>query len=258
MDAESRFRAKLVRRGNHDVWTGARGASGTGLVRIDGKLRTVQRAAWEFAYGPLPTRARVMSCEVERACARVAHLRLEPFGNPPSEDDAAPAPRRPRGSGSKREVSPGVWHLMVSDGPGRSGRPRRRTMRVHGSETQADEVLKAFAETAIAPSRMGDLRVRELIDRYLSWIDDVDSVELTRLRHLADNVIDPGVGRHFAALLKDTDIIELLDHRRDAGATSGELRELRQLVSGAYRWVRNKGWTSLNPTADVGFREVGR
>lgn len=86
--------------------------------------------------------------------------------NTPSDVDPAPPPRRRRGSGSKREVGPGVWQLMVSDGAGRSGRPRRRTMRVHGPEALADEVLKAFAETAIAPSRLGDLRVRELIDRY--------------------------------------------------------------------------------------------
>lgn len=260
MEAESRFRAKLVRRGSHDVWTGARGAGGTGLVRIDGKLHTVQRAAWEFAHGRLPPGSRVMSCEAERACARVDHLRLdEASGDPPRDHGPAPPPRRRLGSGSKREVGPGVWQLMVSDGPGRSGRPRRRTMRVHGSEAHADEVLEAFAETAIAPSRMGDLRVRELLDRYLSWIDDdVTSDERTRLRHLADDVIDPGVGSHFAALLKDSDVIELLDHLRDAGATSAELRELRQFISGAYRWARNNGWTSLNPTADVGLREVGR
>lgn len=163
MDAEARFRAKLQRRGGHDVWTGALGATGTGLVRIDGKLRTVQRAAWEFAHGPLPTGARVLSCEAERACARIEHLRLAPSRVAAPANDVAPPPRRRRrGSGSKREVSSDVWQLMVSDGPGRSGRLRRRTMRVHGSEADAEEMLDALAETAIAPTRLGDMRVREL------------------------------------------------------------------------------------------------
>lgn len=37
--AEERCRAKLERLGDHEVWTGAVDASGTGLVRVDGTLR---------------------------------------------------------------------------------------------------------------------------------------------------------------------------------------------------------------------------
>ena len=69
--ADERFRAKVGRRDGHEVWTGSVDARGVGMVRIDGKLRTVQRAAWEFAYGPLPHGARVNSCAVERACASI-------------------------------------------------------------------------------------------------------------------------------------------------------------------------------------------
>lgn len=132
-------------------------------------------------------------------------------------------------------------------------------MRVHGCEALADEVLKAFAETAIAPSRMGDLRVRELIDRYLSWIDDdVTPEERARLRHLADDAVDPAVGSRFAALLNAADIVGLLERRRGGGVTSGELRQLHQLLAGAYRWARDNRWTSLNPTDDVALRDILR
>ncbi|HVM54303.1 MAG TPA: hypothetical protein VM262_14010, partial [Acidimicrobiales bacterium] len=59
---EERFRAKVKRRGGHEVWTGSRDSRGVGMVRIDGKLRTVQRATWEFAHGPLPAGVRVNTC----------------------------------------------------------------------------------------------------------------------------------------------------------------------------------------------------
>lgn len=46
--AQERFRAKDVRRGGHDVWTGAADGRGVGLVRIDGKLRTNRRLTADF------------------------------------------------------------------------------------------------------------------------------------------------------------------------------------------------------------------
>lgn len=132
-------------------------------------------------------------------------------------------------------------------------------MRVHGCEALADEVLKAFAETAIAPSRLGDLRVRELIDRYLSWIDDdVTPEERARLRHLADDAVDPAVGNHFAALLNAADIVGLLERRRGGGATSGELRELHRFLAGVYRWTRDNRWASLDPTDGAALGDILR
>src|SRR5688572_28325401 len=118
--AEERFRAKVERRGGHDVWTGSRDERGVGMVRIDGKLRTVQRAAWEFAHGPLEPVVRVNTCAVERACVTVALLSLSPrAATPPTT-----ARRRRRGTGSLREVRPNVWEIAITDGSS-SGRARR-------------------------------------------------------------------------------------------------------------------------------------
>lgn len=130
-------------------------------------------------------------------------------------------------------------------------------MRMHGSEAEAEEMLDTFAETAIAPSRLGDMRVRELIDRYLRWVDDIDAEERTRLHRLAQDVIEPAVGRHFAALLDAAAVTELLEHAR-GGASPQELRELHQLIHGAYRWARDNGWSSVDPTADVALRDIMR
>src|SRR5437016_3166310 len=103
--AEERFRAKVQRRGGHEVWTGSVDHRGVGMVRIDGKLRTVQRAAWEFAYEPLPHTARVNSCAGERACVRIEHLSLTPSTGTPRPPTGT---RRPKGTGSIRAVQTGV------------------------------------------------------------------------------------------------------------------------------------------------------
>ena len=90
---------------------------------------------------------------------RLDHLRLAPKRQP------AHASRRRRGTGSMREVRPGVWRLTVSDGPGSDGHPRRRHRMVHGDEHDALEDLALLAETTNEPTRLADLRVRELVDR---------------------------------------------------------------------------------------------
>ena len=184
--AEERFRAKVEERGDHDVWTGATDASGTGLVRIDGRLRTVQRAAWEFAHGPLAAGERVQACREHKACVRLGHLRLVA--------PAADRTRRRRGSGSLREVQPGVWRLAVSDGPGQGGEARRRFRTVRGTRQDADETLQLFSETTNHPTSLGDLRVRELLDRYVAWLDEADAVPA---RRIADTLIEPHIGREF-------------------------------------------------------------
>lgn len=243
----------MRQQGSHALWTGARDARGTGLVRIDGSLRTVQRAAWEFAHGPLPPRARVLACREERACVRLDHLRVDrpqPMTKPAS-------PRRERGSGSKREVRSGVWELAVSLGPGPSGRTRRRYRTVDGTEDDADQALADLAETAHGPSRLGDLRVRELIDRYLTWLDDgTGTAPVGSYRKIADEVVEPALGRQFAVLIDTADVDGLLRAAHQDGASRQELTDVLALLAQAYRWARGRQWTTRNPTTDIRIRDI--
>lgn len=245
---EERFQAKLEERGEHVVWTGAVDRAGTGLVRIDGRLRTVQRAAWEFAHGPLADDDRVLACPAERACVRIEHLRLAPRRQP------VRASRRRRGTGSMREVRPGVWRITVSDGPGSDGRLRRRHQTVYGDENDALEALALLAETANEPTRLGDLRVRELIDRYLCWL--APGQDVARLRRLATTRIEPAIGLEYAALLEGALIEQVMKRLPAEGASEDEIRATYRLLHDTYAWARRRRWTRVDPLRDLTLDDI--
>ena len=245
---EERFRAKLEELGEHSVWTGAVDRAGTGLVRIDGRLRTVQRAAWEFAHGPLADDDRVLACPAERACVRIDHLRLAPKRQP------VHAMRRRRGTGSMREVRPGVWRLTVSDGPASDGRPRRRHRTVHGDENDALDALALLAETAHEPTRLGDLRVRELVDRYLCWL--APDRNAARLRRLATTRIELAIGLEYAALLEGGLIEQAMKRLRAEGARNDEIRATYRLLRDTYAWARRRRWTRVDPLRDLTLDDI--
>lgn len=79
---EERFEAKVDRTGVHHVWTGSKKADGTGKLKVDGRIVTAHRVAWELVNGPLPIGARVGSCPDEKACVRADHLSV--LGGGPS------------------------------------------------------------------------------------------------------------------------------------------------------------------------------
>lgn len=251
--AEERFRRKVEHKPDHDLWTGCLDERGRGLVRIGGKLRTVQRAAWEFAYGPLPPGARVIACWDERACVRLDHLRVE-SGNAP----APPVPpRRTRRSGSKREVRPGTWELAVSLRPGPSGKPRRRFVTFHGSAPDAEALLADLVESIKGPTTLGDMKVRELLDRYLDWTDEGDNHEiLEHDRQLSGSFIERSIGQHLAVLLQPSDVELFLKDNLRACAQTEELTEVLGLLRRAYNWAQANGWTRANPTSGIRLRDL--
>ena len=112
---EARFDAKVDRSGRQHLWTGAHDADGIGQIRVNGKLTTARRVAWELAHGPLPPRTRLSGCADEPRCVRVEHLSLA------GRTGRAVRRRAARGGGSKREIRPGVWKLRLSAGRNDSG-----------------------------------------------------------------------------------------------------------------------------------------
>lgn len=61
-----RFEAKVDRSCDHHLWTGAKKADGTGVLKVKGKVTTAHRVAWELARGPLSSGSRVQACPMSR------------------------------------------------------------------------------------------------------------------------------------------------------------------------------------------------
>jgi HNH endonuclease len=71
-----RFEEKVEVRDGHLVWTGSCDAAGVPQFRVDGRLTTARRVAWELAHGVVPSAMLVVACAGDRRCVDVAHLSL--------------------------------------------------------------------------------------------------------------------------------------------------------------------------------------
>jgi hypothetical protein len=215
------------------------------MVRIDGKLRTVQRAAWEFAFGPLPDGARVNTCAGERACVTLSHLSL----NTPTTPPAPRTKRRRKGTGSIREVRPGSWEIAITDPSIRGG---RRFATIEGGRSHAEAALERVLESV--PRRdLGDLRVGELVQRYL---DATGTPE--RNVTLLQDVIAPALGGDLAALATTAHIERSLTTAARNGAPLPDARDAVRLLRRSYQWALKHRWTTEDPTADIDTRWLGR
>jgi hypothetical protein len=219
------------------------------MVRIDGKLKTVQRAAWEFAHGPLEPGGRVNTCAAERACVTVAHLSLAHSSLSPTVEPM-PTRRRSKGAGSMREVRPDVWKLTVSDGE------RRRFVTVHGTRDDASSELDRLAHL-LERHDLGDLRIRELVSRHLASLDPASRAGERDLA-LLHGVIEPTIGDHIAALATAGDIEHAMETAAANGAPLPDVREAVRLLRRSYQWAQQRRWTTANPAGDVDTRWLGR
>ena len=163
-----------------------------GMVRIDGKLRTVQRAGWEFAYGPLrlafESIPALTSAPVSRSPTSRCHLLVRNRRDPPNGG----------GSGSIRELHTDVWQLAITD----TTVQRRRYFTVEGNRDDAEAALDRV-RALLDRGDLGDLRVRELVGRYLE-VTDPDARRAstpTRDRLLLHDYIEPAIGDELAALV---------------------------------------------------------
>jgi hypothetical protein len=249
--AEERFRAKVKHRGGHDIWTGSRDHRGVGMVRIDGKLRTAQRAAWEFAHGPVEAGARVNTCAVDRACVAVSHLSLSPA----AATEPTTVRRRRRGTGSVRELRPGAWEIAFTIDPPIDGRAPRRHMTVEGDRDDAVAELERI-RSLLARDDLGDLRIRELVGRYL---DDLHRGPAATGDHdLLHDILEPALGSEIAALATTGHIHQALDNQAKHGAPLPDVRDALRLVRASYRWAIARRLHDEDPTADIDTRWLGR
>src|ERR671918_204900 len=207
-----RFEAKIDRSGQHHLWTGSRLADGSGQLRVNGRVTTARRVAWELGRGSLPSGDRVLGCPADPACVRLDHLSVR--GGKPSAEPQPAKKRAPRGSGTKRQVRRGVWKLTVTAGRWADGSPRRvlRTVRA-GTDTEASAALADFA----AEVRRGSLP------------DGKDDRDIT--------VDEAAIDRLFGRM-------------RKAGLSASRMSDARSLYAPLFRWAKRRRIVARSPMAE--------
>jgi integrase len=249
-----RFTAMVDRRGTHHLWRGATDRKGIPQMRVDGRLTTARRVAWELERGPLPRNVRVHGCADEPRCVRVEHLLVMSPRTP------QPRVRAQRGSGSMREIRPGVWQLSATAGRFADGGARRVHRTVHAdSEAEATALLAQFVtEVHQEPqSKRKDLRDLKIDDAMNVFLDEFLREEKGRedktindYRRLHQKWFSPDIGKRRARDVDEEALDKAFGRMRKAGLSRSRLNHARSLYAPFFRWAKSRRIISRNPMAE--------
>jgi hypothetical protein len=236
-----RFEALVDRSGDHHLWLGAVDSQHTPQIRVDGRLTTARRVAWQLAHGPIPPGARIAACPAHPRCVRTDHLHLGPRPKPLQLSPPIALRRRaPHGTGTAREVRPGVWKLTVTiPGGGRINRT------VYGDRDHAHRRLAVLAVEQRGGARTLDLLVAahlaQLADRGLA------SATLRRYHQLWRQWLAPELGSLDPATLTRTTIERTLRHMAAAGQSPSSIHQAAIILTGALTRTDNNQHLQRNP-----------
>ena len=248
----ARFEARVDRCGVHHIWLGARSPGGGGQVRVDGKLLTAARAAWEIENGPVPDGVRVLSCADEPACVRGDHLRLDQR----AMSSASPSRKRsPRGAGTITAISPGVWKIGVTAGVDRLGQRRRTFRTIYGTRKDAATALATLVAEIGGGHRLlrqsdKQLTVDSLVAWYLEFARQDRGLDHSTLTGYADaysHWLKEPIGHKPANSITTADIDAAFGRMRRAGLSRSRMNNARALLSGAFKWGKVHRKVTSNP-----------
>jgi hypothetical protein len=237
-----RLEAHVDRAGLHHRWLGATDAAGIPQIRVDGRLTTARRAAWELARGSLEPGQTVAACPKDPSCIRVAHLSVGRVHRPAAPPCPAPARQRARrGGGSLREVRPGVWEISVVA----LGGGKRRYRTVHGDRNDAVVALDTLvAETGgLADTLDG------LAGAYLAQLAERGRSPHTLRRYgqLWRQWISPTLGLTVPDTVRRSAIEGVLGRMARAGQSDSSVHQAAVLLSGCFAWAQRERRVDHNP-----------
>ena len=249
-----RFEAKIDRSGEHHRWLGASAANGVGQVRVDGKLVSAPRIAYELAHGPLPAGQTVLSCPDDSTCVRPDHLRVQQSRRAPKRA-ADPPGRSPRGAGSIKAMGPGVWKIGITAGVDEEGFRRRKFRTVRGTRLEATKALAALITEvgdggALPRQSERSLTVEELVRWYLQFATEERGLEHSTMlgyETAYDNWVSDMIGNRRASTITPGDLDTLFGRMRRAGLSRSRMNNVRSVLSGAYKWGKRHRKVTTNP-----------
>ncbi|MGH9179395.1 MAG: hypothetical protein ACRD0N_12685 [Acidimicrobiales bacterium] len=250
-----RFDALVDRSGEHHLWKGAVNPQrGTGRLKVAGRQVTADRHAWELARGPLPATAKVRACPEEPACVRLDHLTVEGAAL-----RTRPVARARKGSGSVREVRPGVWKLSVTAPREDRGSARRvhRVVNVRTAREATDELASFEAEVRSSgrpPAEAASLRFDEAEERFLTeHLGDEKGREdktIWGYRAVHHKWFAPHIGARLVRDIDEATLDRLFGRMRLAGLSRSSLNQAKSLYMPFFSWARQRGLTRRNPMAE--------
>jgi hypothetical protein len=155
-----------------------------------------------------------------------------------------------------REVRPEVWEITVTDGAS-AGRRRRRVVTMHGSRRDAEAELDRV-RTLLARDDLGDLRIRELVGRYLEDLDGPTDRGRQRDGDLLADILEPTLGAEIAAIASRVQIERALETIATTGTSLPEVRDALRLLRRSYQWAIARHLHNEDPTAHIDTRWLGR
>ena len=249
----ARFEARVDRSGLHHMWLGARSPGGGGQVRVDGKLLTAARAAWEIENGPVPDGVRVLSCADEPACVRVDHLRLDQRAHVRRHrhrrSDRREAPGRlPRsrpecGRSASQPASIGSGSVAARSAPSTAlekTRPQRWPRLSPRSATG----------TTLYARRDKQLTVDSLVAWYLEFAREDRGLDHSTLTGYADaysHWLKEPIGHKRANSITTAELDKAFGRMRRAGLSRSRMNNARALLSGAFKWGKRHRKVTSNP-----------
>ena len=248
----ARFEARVDPSGFHHIWLGARSPAGGGQVRVDGKLLTAARAAWEIENGPVPDGVRVRCCADEPACVRVDHLRLD---QRTISSASLSRKRSPRGAGTITAISPGVWKIGATADVDRFGQRHRTFRTIYGTRTDAATALTALV-TEIGDGhrllRQDDtqLTLDSLIAWYLEFAREDRGLDHSTLTGYADaysHWLKEPLGHKRANSITTAELDKAFGRMRRAGLSRSRMNNARAFLSGAFTWGKRHRKVTSNP-----------
>ena len=243
-----RFRAKTLERDGHLVWTGATNAVGVGVLKVDGRMTTARRAAWELEHGKLMASARVTLLCDEPSCVLVEHLAIATKGDRPEAAREAPdrRSRRAKGAGSVRARGDGVWELAVSQGADERGRQSRVRKTFRGSKAAATKelarlVVEVQTEGVPEPTpRRGGPSVDDLVQGYWAYAEEQGRAHSTLVgyKQVYKIWLESTVGKLRAADLSQRELDKAFGAMRAAGLSHSMMNTAKVVLSNAYKLGR--------------------
>ena len=250
------FERKVDRSGEHHLWLGAKDpVRGTGRAKVNGKVMTAHRAAWELANGALATGSRIVPCPAEPMCVRLEHLSIVTGNGTATELPRAGRGRK--GGGTMTQVGPQTWKLTVTAGEYTDGRRRRVSRRVHVSDARAAaRELALFAaevqgHAPVVQRDLKDLTMNEAVDLFLTeYLADEkgrDDRTIEDYREIHRRWFSPSIGGAKVRDVNEAALDRVFGRMRRAGLSRSRLNTAKSLYGPFFRWAKRRGIITRNP-----------